>query len=261
MYIINKIVAGLLNPQMIGLLLGLSACATMWKFDCRKGSKARAWAICIGLAAALWSWAWSTAAMTKAFGYSLENEFPPRLAEDSPEADAIVILGGGMHPATVVCPYAEMMGAADRVWHAARLYKAGKAPIVVPTGSGEDHSSVPLLLDLGVPQTAIAIETAARNTEENARFVSDLLQPRHKGEKPRILLVTSAWHMRRALLMFKRYAPDMEIIPAATDHETMSLLGRPLVIRDFLPSFDASARNGYLFKEIIGYWGYRIFRR
>lgn len=260
MYIVNKIVSGILNPQSLGLILSFATLAVIWRCDCRKGGKARIWAICLGILSIAWSWVWSTGAMAKAVGYPLEAEFPPQPAEDAPQADAIVILGGGMTSNASTSPYAEMFGAADRVWHAARLYHAGKAPVVVPTGSGEDRSSLPLLLDLGVPREAIAVEAASRNTEENARFVRELLVPRQDGEKPRILLVTSAWHMRRAMLMFRRYAPDFEIIPAATDHETMVLLGRPLVFRDFMPSFDAAARNGYLFKEFIGYWGYRLFR-
>lgn len=261
MFIVNKIVGGILNPQVIGLILALAACAILWKCDCRKGSKARIWAICAAIASVAWSWAWSTAAMTRLIGFPLERRFPPQPAAEAPQADAIVILGGGMATNTNASPYAEMMGAADRVWHAARLYHAGKAPVIIPTGRGEELSSLPLLLDLGVPRDAIAIEPSARNTEENARFACDLVKRRREDGTPRILLVTSAWHMRRAMLMFKRYAPGCEVVPAPTDHEALVLLGRPALFRDFMPSYDAAARNGYLFKEYLGYWGYGAFRR
>lgn len=216
--------------------------------------------------------------------WELEREFPVRLAEKMPEADAIVLLGGGMAAAPGHYPYADMAPAADRVWHAARLYKAGKAPLIIPSGSGDLASTVPLLRDFGVPQAAILVEGKARNTEENAKFVSVLLEqmssankpslsssqllnastPQRARAKPKVLLVTSAWHMRRSLLMYERYAPTLEIIPAATDYE---MAARPRdgtvvrFLRDLVPDADGFFRSTFLLKEYVGYWGYRLLRR
>ena len=117
--------------------------------------------------------------MYRWIGGALESEWPIVKAEEVPKADAIVLLGGGMGSNRNVYPYAEMWGGADRVWHAARLYKAGKAPIVIPTGCNERESTVPLLRDFGVPESAILVEDAARNTEENARFVERMLKMSH----------------------------------------------------------------------------------
>ena len=148
-------------------------------------------------------------------------------------ADAIVVLGGGMTANKVAYPYADISEAGDRVWHAARLYRAGKAPLVVPTGCNDKDAVVPLLLDLGVPSTALRVEDEARNTEENARFVATMLKDVVPGRKPRILLVTSAIHMRRALLMYSRYAPELEIIPVATDFHVTVCTDRPIKCSDF----------------------------
>ena len=142
-------------------------------------------------------------------------------AEDMPTADAIVVLGGGMTANKAVYPYADISEAGDRVWHAARLYRAGKAPLVVPTGCNDKDAVVPLLLDLGVPSTALRVEDEARNTEENARFVATMLKDVVPGRKPRILLVTSAIHMRRALLMYSRYASELDIIPRLSPEERL----------------------------------------
>ena len=121
--------------------------------------------------------------MYRWIGVALEREWTAVKAEDAPKADAIVLLGGGMGSNTNVYPnaemYSEMWSGADRVWHAARLWKAGKAPIVIPTGCGEKESAVPLLRDLGVPDEAILVEDKARNTEENARFVERILKISH----------------------------------------------------------------------------------
>jgi len=227
-------------------------------------------------------------------GGALEHEWPIVRAEEAPKADAIVVLGGGMGSNTNVYPYAEMWNGADRVWHAARLYKAGKAPIVIPTGCGERESTVPLLRDLGVPERAIVVEDAARNTEENARFVERMIKSRVEhvervegegmdsrvergdgaggngrvdraerveGRKPRVLLVTSAWHMRRSVLMYRKYAPSLEIIPAAADYEATVITGHPFAFKDIWPDAGMLFANSYIFKEYLGYWGYKLVRR
>ena len=199
--------------------------------------------------------------MYRWMGLGLEREWPVVMAKDAPKADAIVLLGGGMGANTNVYPYAEMWNGADRVWHAARLYKAGKAPIVIPTGRGEQTSTVPLLRDLGVPEGAIVVEGEARNTEENARFVEKILGTKNtKGTKMKVLLVTSAWHMRRSVLMYRKYAPSLEIIPAAADYEATVNTSHPFCFKDIWPDTNALFANSYIFKEYLGYWGYRLLR-
>ena len=178
--------------------------------------------------------------------------------EQLPQADAVVLLGGGMNAATNVCPYPNLCAAADRVWHAARIFKAGKAPLIVPSGTGCDLCEVPFLVDLGVPREAIRAEAESRNTEENAKFVAELLKDR---AHPKVLLVTSAWHMRRALLMYRRYAPDLEIVPAPSDYENTVKRAQPLTGGDFCPDFYALEASCTAWKEILGYWWYRIVRR
>lgn len=255
MYLLNKIVGGCLNPLVIGLVLIVAGGLCLWRSWRKTG-----FGLLIG--AVVWLWLWSTPMTYRWMGGALESEWPVVKAEDAPTADAIVLLGGGMGSNTNVYPYAEMWNGADRVWHAARLYKAGKAPIVIPTGAGEKESSVPLLLDLGVPEGAIRVEPKARNTEENAMFVEKILEPRNtQNTRKRVLLVTSAWHMRRSVLMYRKYAPSLEIIPAAADYEATVQTGRPFSLKDLWPDATMFYANSYILKEYIGYWGYRLFRR
>mgnify|MGYP002624449412 CR=1 FL=1 len=168
MYVVNKIVCACVNPFMIGLALATfgSICAYVNR---------RRLGFCLVALSVLWLWLWSTPVMYRWLGCALEDACPIVKAEDAPVADAIVVLGGGMGANTNVYPYAEMWGGADRVWHAARLYKAGKAPVVITSGTGERESTVPLLVDFGVPASAIFVEDKARNTEENAKFVEEVL--------------------------------------------------------------------------------------
>jgi len=256
-YFANKIAGWFLSPMGLAVELAVAAlvCLLLPKRRVRLAA-----ALVAADLALLWVFGCNMTVRILACG--LEGEFPVRLAEDMPAADAIVVLGGGMSSAPDRYPYADMSSAGDRVWHAARLYKAGKAPVVIPSGDSEESSTVPLLRDLGVPAQAIVVENESRNTEENAKFVAGLLKD--KGGRPKVLLVTSVWHMRRALLMYRRYAPGLEIVPAATDYEmTMQPVKEGLLdfAREFVPNAEAFFRCGYLVKEYVGYWGYRLLRR
>ncbi len=251
MYILNKIVGGILNPVMIALILTLAGIVCVW-FRRRRS------AIGILALAFMWTWVWGTGLWASFVGGSLERLYPPQLAENMPKADVIVLLGGGMTENAEASPYPDMSEGGDRVWHAARLYHAGKAPLIVPTGGNDFASTVPFLEALGVPRSAIKVENDARNTEENARYVASML----KGQSgAKVLLVTSAMHMRRALLMYKRYAPTLEVIPAATDHCVEICTDHPLKCADFFPNTDFYHKTGAAMKEHVGYWGYRFLRR
>ncbi|MBO6168035.1 MAG: YdcF family protein [Kiritimatiellae bacterium] len=255
MYYLNKLVFLFANPVSFTLILMAASIVFM-----AKGR--RIWALGFGVAAFAWLLVFSLPVSIAIFGLPLEKEFPPAAAEESPEADAIVILGGGMAANTNSLVYAEMSMPADRVWHAARLFRTGKAPIVLATGIGEMESTLPLMRDFGIPDSAIIIENDSRNTEENAIFTERALKERFKGkEKFRILLVTSAWHMRRALLMFSRYAPALEAIPAPCDWEAHCAIALPWEPKHFAPSSGALDRNNTFLKEHIGFWGYKLLRR
>ena len=282
MYYLNKIVFIFLNPVGIVLLLLGAALAVMIFCDSTK-RRYRALSLLLSLLAFAALTFFSIGPAQTMMGMPLEAEFPPQKAEEAPEADAIVLLGGGMSALPEELPYPEMLSGADRVWHAARLYKAGKAPLIITSGKGDADSTVPLLIDFGVPREAIIAENESRNTEENAAFVHKLLSERLSSgattaetapaadtvaadtttagaRKPRILLVTSAWHMRRSLLMFRRYAPDAEVFPAATDHESTLFAKRPFELTLAFPNPDSLRAVGYLAKEYIGYWGYQYLR-
>ena len=251
MYYLNKIVWAMVNPFAIGMLLAVAGIV----FACLRKRKT-----CVGLfvSAVTWLWFWSMPLVADALGSSLESEFPPESVEQLPQADAIILLGGGMSAATNVYPYANICAAADRAWHSARIFKAGKAPMIVPSGVGCDCTEVPFLVDLGVPRGAIRAEVESRNTEENAKFVAELLKDR---DHPKVLLVTSSWHMRRALLMYRRYAPNLEIVPAPCDYESTINRSHPFRCGDLCPDYGALATSCTIWKELLGYWWYKLARR
>lgn len=248
MYVLNKIVGLVLSPAVVTMVVFLAAFfAAIW------GRKRLA--IVFFSAAALWFLIWSSPVTYRFLASGLEMCFPVMTAEESPTADAIAILGGGIGCNTNEYPYGEMWTSADRVWHGARLYKAGKAPKIFITGGGTTFGTAMLLQDFGVPKEAIYDNLTARNTEEEAKFIAST------GVK-RLLLVTSAWHMRRAKLMFEKYAAGVEVVPVATDYEALVRCGWKTGFswRDLLPDAEMLFYSSYMIKEIIGYWGYRLFR-
>ena len=192
-------------------------------------------------------------------GLSLEEDFSVQLAADVPTADAIVILGGGVGGCTNY-PYADLGPGSDRAWHAARLWKAGKAPVIIPSNVGAELADIKLLMDLGVPRDAVILENKAVNTEENAKFVANLLAAKN-AKNSKILLVTSACHMRRSLYMFRKYAPELECIPAATDYHALQWKDEVEGVLEYLPRIGSFAGTDAYIHEYIGFWGYKLFRK
>ena len=249
MYYFNKIIGFLISPIGGAIAGGVVAvvCA-------RLGRKRMAkW---IGGLTVAWLWLWMMPIMTWGVGVPLEREFlvdgKVPLVESFPEADAIVLLGGSMGIETNLSSYAEMWSGADRVWQAARLYKAGKAQKVIATGNGARDSTLPLLKDFGMPSECVLFHDA-RNTEEEAKLVEGM------GYK-KILLVTSAWHMKRARLMFEKYAPSVEVVCAPADFENSIVAARPFSFSDFLPDPGAFMGNSVALHEWVGIVGYKLFR-
>ena len=253
---INKAGGFVANPLFVGIVI----VAVGLVFVLLK--KRRAAVVALGSALA-WFWFWSMPIVSGWLALPLEEDYPVQVAENMPEADSIVLLGGGVWGATNY-PYAMLKDGADRAWHAARLWKAGKAPIIIPSNVNAELCDVKLLVDMGVPREAVVLENKAVNTEENAKFVRDILTQRRKGaetaEKLTVLLVTSACHMRRSLYMFKKYASEIECIPAATDYQALPWKDEPFKWRSILPDIGAFARNNAFIHEYIGYYGYKWFR-
>jgi uncharacterized SAM-binding protein YcdF (DUF218 family) len=177
--------------------------------------------------------------------------------EAAPIADAIVVLGGAVGPSVPPRVYPDLTDASDRVWHAARLYQAGKAPIVVASGGTlpwkdqefrEADVMQRLLQSWGVPSDSVLLEGASAITYENARFTADLASERGID---RVLLVTSALHMRRALATFR--SQDVNALPAATDYRVVE---QHRTVLDLLPDAGALAGSTAAIREYVGFWVY-----
>jgi uncharacterized SAM-binding protein YcdF (DUF218 family) len=209
-----KILVILAMPLSLGLaLLCLSlACAVL-------GLRRTAQAATLLSAALLY--AASCPAVSHALTRPLESPYPPMDEARCPKADAIVVLGGGVTPPRVGDPVPRLTDDSDRVWQGARLYRHGCAPRILLSGGGfpvagrlqvEAPAMLAFIKDLGVPEKAVDLEPRSRTTEENALESYEILR---RTKARTILLVTSAYHMRRAAEEFTRVG--LTVIPAPAD--------------------------------------------
>jgi len=207
----------------------------------------------------------SNSTVTAAMVRSLEWRYLP--AAPLPQAEAIVVLGGAIKPQEPPRPWIDVTEQGDRVLHGAILYQQQKAPLLIFSGGritwgqaldrSEADDMAELALALGVADSAIVIDPASLNTRQNAVNVKAILDQRNLQ---RILLVTSALHMPRALAVFKRLG--MEAIPAPTDfHVTQTPPAGQNTWQGILLSLIPDAENLSNFtralKEYIGmgiYW-------
>jgi len=204
-------------------------------------------------------WVASMPIVADYLNWTLERQYPPVAVEDTPTTDAIVALGGGVSGPAPPRLTLDLSDAADRVLHAARLYRAGKAPVVLVSGGvipwlgsylPEASSMQSLLEEWGVPGGSILAEGASRNTYENSVFTRQLLA---EHGLHRVLLVTSAMHMPRALATVTSVGIDA--MPAPTDFTVIYRDHRTLI--DFLPDAKALSHTTDAIKEYIGYEYYR----
>ena len=209
----------------------------------------------LGIAAAS-MWLLSMPVTTWWFGRSFEYLPPLALGQlAAKEAHAIVILGGGRYR---MAP--EFMGYDDvsrltleRLRYGARLHRAtgldiavsGGPPAALATPEAQLMRGV-LEADFGVPVRWAELES--RNTAENA------LLSRERFTFDRIILVTHAMHMPRAVRAFE--GAGFDVIPAP-----LGFVSGPepdYVLRDFLPTYEALFGTHYAIYEFFGAIWYKL---
>jgi uncharacterized SAM-binding protein YcdF (DUF218 family) len=203
-----------------------------------------------------------------ALAQSLEWQYLP--LNPVPNADAIVVLGGGTESEQFPRPAVEVNSAGDRVLYAARLYKEGKAPVILLSGGNiswlSGRSMTPaaemasLLKLMDIPGEAVWLQPKSQNTYEDALYSSQILK--EKGIK-RVLLVTSAMHMPRSVALFQHQG--IEVIPAPTDYtvteaglENATSLNLETFLVNLMPNTSSLSLTTNVLKEYIGIFTYRL---
>lgn len=252
MYALSKLAGWLLSPLPLVVLGGLTGLLLAWRGWRRAG-------LAMGALSLAGLWLASTPWLAWTLASSLESRYPPVAVADSPKADAALVLGGALAAANPpLKPQVNLGSAADRVWHAGALHRAGKVKWVILVGGNqpgfehvqpEAEAMRQLLLTMGVPDSAMRLETSSRTTQENARNSVLLLQ--QLGIR-RLLLVTSAIHMPRAMAVFREAlgGRGITVLAATTDVEALGDELDP--VRQWLPDAGSLAWSSRSIKEYLG---------
>ena len=216
----------------------------------------RRWPIVVAL---LLLWSASTPVVSYVLMRAVEGWRVRQVTSEAPNADAIVVLSFGIKDVPGETGAIEFDDF-DRFLGGFDLYKAGKAPrLIFPGGWVPSRPDLPLMgdvmiaraRDFGVPASALSTTSKASTTEQEAAGVAQLLGVGKTPAAPRILLVTSAYHMSRAEMFFRR--AGLEVIPFPVDFQTK--LG--ITPRSFIPSGGTLQQTDAALKEIYGrmyYW-------
>lgn len=189
---------------------------------------------------------------------TLQNRIPlPTVATERlrAHADAIVVLGGGRvrnareYGGDTISDFT-----LERLRYAARLHRASGLPLLVTGGSpfGEPVSEADLMQRSLVEDFNLRAnwtEGRSRNTYENATYTRAVLDA--AGIR-RIVLVTHAWHMARALAAFRTVG--FEVIPAPTGYMNSQNVG----VLSFLPSGAGLSENSRAISEWLGIFWYAL---
>ncbi|TAM34325.1 MAG: YdcF family protein [Burkholderiaceae bacterium] len=165
-------------------------------------------ALALAVLSLCWGLFWSLPASSLWAGGRLEQLYPYTPPQDLPAAQAIVVLGGNTAGGrrNWFEPYNKNT-ALTRVDTASQLYEAHRAPVLVLSGAAlegkisEAQSMANALEKKGIPEQALIMETNSYNTHENGLYTARKLKSLGIS---RILLVTSALHMPRAMAVFRK---------------------------------------------------------
>ena len=193
-YLLSKLLPLTLLSLGFSLILLLVGLIGRWRWPVI-AALVLLWICSLGLVSqTLWRW--------------LEMPWQRTNASEAPSAEAIVVLSGGRHPAPGAVQVSEWHDP-DRFFAGLDLFRAGKAPRLLFTGGAspfrpgqppEGQRYLKEAQQLGIPAGVMASTQPVLNTAEEAVAIRRLLEvPKTASAPPtRILLVTSAFHMRRA---------------------------------------------------------------
>lgn len=251
-YFLSKTLDFLIMP--IGLIFFL----LVFAFFTKSRTKAR-WSV--GAATLLLYVLCNTYLVNKTFS---AWEYAPRNLADvqSGHAIGIVLTGGMIKMPNLRSDHPGLGNHADRFLQAYLLYKAGKVDKILISGAtnlsrmrlrqDDGQQAARLLRQWGVPGEDIILENSSRNTYENAVNTAEILKKRFPG-KP-CILITSAFHLRRAVGCFNKAGIQLDTFPADFYGEELI----PTLRNCLRPDPETFGYAHLLWREWIGYLTYRV---
>jgi uncharacterized SAM-binding protein YcdF (DUF218 family) len=133
------------------------------------------------------------------------------------QADVIIVLGAGMNRNNTPSPAHRV-----RTNRAGELWEAGYAPYIICTGGtpgwatrSEADACRALLMERGIPESAIILEDRSRSTEENALYTREIMNA-HGWQKA--VLVSDRYHLFRANWLFTQMGITVYTSPSSSGY-------------------------------------------
>ena len=257
-FLLAKVLWFLLQPStlMIGAVLAGTALSAAAKW--RRVGRGLAWGGCLALAVC------GLTPLGDALIQPLESRFQrPDLDRLAPSIAGIIVLGGGEDGHAMGAPqlaglneaaerYTEAVALARRL-PAARVVFSGGSGRLLTVGEPEATAAGRLFAALGIAGDRITLEGKSRNTYENAVLTAQALRP---GPGQRWLLVTSAWHMPRAVGCFR--SAGFAVEPWPVDYRTPHPLN---VMRAHSSIPEGLRRIDFVMREYVGLAAYYLTGR
>lgn len=255
MLITTKALAMLLLPPGILVVMGLLGLLFL----------RRTWGRGLIVLSLLLFWVLATEPLRDLLLSPLERHYPALVQQEVAGDDrtAIVLLGGGLYE------QAPEYGGVDMLSNHSLMRTAYAADLARTTGY-EIYTSGGIVLSkraepealvmqrwlerLGVEPGNIHTEIASRTTWENAARIREALEG--TGGR-RLLLVTSAMHMPRAMLVFESEfeSTGLQVVPAPCDYQGEQ---QPYHLLDYLPGSAAFSDSAEGLHEYLGWLWYRL---
>lgn len=250
-FVLSKVLDVALTPYTWAAVL--LALAVPWtRRSLRRWKRRRAFGIA-GIALLL---AFSLEPVSNAIGWSMEHDAPSTYRDDV-TYDVVVLLGGVTDERVAALTgqpsYNENV---ERLVITHRLLRDGKARLAILSGAavdpslaeyGEARAMAEQLRDWGIDADRILVEERARNTRENAVYSAEIIRARGLE---RVLVVTSAFHMKRASECFAAVGLSFDTLAVdfrAHDRATT-----------WLPRPQFLATSSALVRELFGRLIYRV---
>ncbi len=193
---------------------------------------------------------------------SIEKTYHDQPGKSVTESDAVLVLGGYLGNGDYDLTGMDVGESFDRLLTGIELIRGGKAPLlIVGGGAAGTTPNAPLESEAvqawndrwQLVDTPIEGLGRARNTYEEAQITLGLAKER---DWQRVILVTSALHMRRAHAVFETVfeSSGVEILPVACDFANRGRGG----FRFPIPSSGRVRELRNYIYEVVGYYGYRL---
>ena len=189
-FVIKKFISSMIMPLSLGLILALIGLILLYKDNFKKAK------IFLTIAF-VWIAIVSYTPFSNFLLTPLENSHN-KLINIPADVKYILLLGGDQP---------------NRGWEALRLYHSIKNSKIITSGY-EGHGKIPeavktakILMELGIPKKDIIVHSKPKDTKEEAVKIKELL-----GKRP-FILITSAYHMPRALALFKKEGLNPIVAP------------------------------------------------